>query len=493
MIATGLRSWGTPGSKTRIALISATVLLATALFVAVADSHPDLLALAAGGLLVTAIALREPRLVVPVIILALPLEISKLLFPFLPTREEIGGGLPPTSIVDVGRLAIVMAAVVWLIRPNLARWDAFAGSTLTIPALLLLALYALSTVYARDMEAARSETLRLAFLIAFAALIPVFVRDRAALRWCAAALIASAALLAVVGVYQQASGHFFWNEGLGLYGERRINTTFADPNHFARLLVEALALGLALFFFVGGKVRYLLMIPALAVCALTLIFTGSRGAWIIAVALLPLLVLALPVARRLRLNLLLIGSLALLCALGLGLAVSPYFRERLGTFRFGTEATGARPYLVEAGWQMFRDHPIWGVGIGGYEDSFLNDYYYFKDPKIKANVTLSHTSAVTTIAELGVLGAAASLFFLYRWGRLGWRLHRRSRGEARALVLGLWAMSLVILLSSQTEGRFFDDPYLWLVFGLGVALERVLTADAQGQQETDARARVLPG
>jgi len=231
----------------------------------------------------------------------------------------------------------------------------------------------------------------------------------------------------------------------------------------------------------------------LAACALTLIFTGSRGAWIIAVALLPLLVLALPVPRRPRLSLLLIGSLALLCALGLGLAVSPYFRDRLGTFRFGTEATGARPYLVEAGWKMFRDHPVWGVGIGGYQDSFLNDYYYFKDPKIKANVTLSHTSAVTTIAEIGVLGAVASLFLLYRWGRLGWRLHRRSRGEARALVLGLWALSLVILLSSQTEGRFFDDPYLWLVFGLGVALERVLAADTQGQQEADARARVLPG
>src|SRR4030042_548670 len=84
MIATGLRSWGTPGSKTRIALISAPVLLATALFVAVADSHPDLLALAAGALLVTAIALREPRLVVPVIILALPLDISKLLSPCPP-------------------------------------------------------------------------------------------------------------------------------------------------------------------------------------------------------------------------------------------------------------------------------------------------------------------------------------------------------------------------------------------------------------------------
>jgi hypothetical protein len=63
----------------------------------------------------------------------------------------------------------------------------------------------------------------------------------------------------------------------------------------------------------------------------------------------------------------------------------------------------------------------------------------------------------------------------------------------RAIVLGLWAVSLVILFSSQTEGRFFDDPYLWLTFGLGVALERILTAATPQRQEADADARMLSG
>ncbi len=484
------RPWSPPRGRLSAALALLALLALTAAFVAAVDSHPDLLALSAGGLLVTAVAIREPRLVVPVIILLLPLEISKLLFPFLPTREELGGGLPPTSIVDVGRLAILMAAVVWLIRPGISRSEVLPSSTLAVPALLLLALYAVSALYARDTEAARTETLRLTFLLAFWALIPVFVRDLTTLRWCAAALIASAALLAVAGIYQQATGTFFWNEGLGLYDERRINATFADPNHFARLLLAALVLGLALFFLVSSKVRYMLLVPALALCGLTLIFTGSRGAWLIAVALLPLLVLAIPVARRLRLRLLSVSALVLLCAVGLGLVLSPYFRDRLGTFRFGMEASGARPYLVQAGWQMFTDHPLQGVGVGGYQDSFLNDYFHFKDPKIKANVTISHTSAVTVISELGVLGAVVSLFLLYRWARLGWRLHRRSRGEMRALVLGLWAISLVILLSSQTEGRFFEDPYLWLVLGLGAAMERM---PARETEEADARARMLSG
>lgn len=452
----------------------AVLLLAAgvAFAVAVGARHPALLALSAGFLVLAAAFFRRPQLAVPIIVLLLPLEISKLFFPFLSTRQELGGGLPPTSIVDVGRLAIVTAGAVWALNPRLPRSLAFAGSALTLPSLILLALYALSVLWARDTEAARSETLRLAFLIAFAALIPVFVRDRQTLRWCLFALIASAALLAVAGVYQQATGVFFWNEGLGLYGERRINATFADPNHFARFLLLAIVTGIALFFFVERRWRPLLA-AALALCALTLVFTGSRSAWLIAVPMLPLLALFLPLSGRLRLRLLAAGGLALVAAVVLGLAVSPYFRDRIETFRFGAEASGARPYLIEAGLHMFRDHPVWGVGVGGYQDSFVNDYYYYKDPKIKANVTLSHTSAVTVISELGVLGAVAALFLLFRWARIGGRLWASGDSETRALVLGLWGMSLVILLSSQTEGRLFDDPYLWLAFGLGVALQRI--------------------
>ena len=37
--------------------------------------------------------------------------------------------------------------------------------------------------------------------------------------------------------------------------------------------------------------------------------------------------------------------------------LSPFFTKRLETATFGVEAFGARQYLVEAGLQMFADHP----------------------------------------------------------------------------------------------------------------------------------------
>jgi putative inorganic carbon (HCO3(-)) transporter len=453
------------------------VLAVAGLAVAGLYHQPALLGVAAVGLAAAALALADRRVVVPLIVFSLPLEISKLAFPFLYSRADLGGGLPPTSIVDLGRLAVVLAALVWLLRPRVAREEVIPRSPLTLPALVLLALYALSTLYAVDAGDARTETLRLAFLVGLFVLVPFFVRERTTLRWCLAALITSAALLAAVGVYQQVSGHFFWNEGLGLYGERRINTTFADPNQFARLLLNGMALALALWFFVRPRTRYLLLLPALGLCALTLIFTGSRGAWVIGVVLLPLLVVLLPVGRRPKVRLLGLGAAAVVAASLVVAVASPYFQDRLGTFRFGFEALGARPYLVEAGLAMFKDHPLTGVGVGGYQRAFEDDYFHFKDPKIKADVTLSHTSAVTVMSELGMLGLAAIGFLAYRWFRLGWRLYGRADPATKATLLGLFAVSMVVFLTSQTEGRFLEDPYLWLIMGLAVAVERMLPGE----------------
>ena len=234
------------------------------------------------------------------------------------------------------------------------------------------------------------------------ALVPFFVRDRASLRWTLYALVFSAAGLAVAAVYQQITGTFFWNTGLGLYGERRINATFADPNHFARFLLEAIVVAMMLWCFAERRVRSGSSLLRSRSALLALVFTGSRGAWVVALIVLPITVLALPIERRLRLRALAIGAAAVLVVARVAAAVSPYFSKRVDTFTFGFEAAGARPYLVEAGLNMFTDHPLSGVGAGGYQAAFENDYFSYKDPKIKANITISHTSAVTLLAELGI-------------------------------------------------------------------------------------------
>ena len=449
---------------------------------ALGGDAPMFLLLAVASLALGA-ALYEPRLIGPMLAVALPLEITKLAFPFLQTRADLGGGLPPTSVIDAGRIVFAIALVVWLVRPGRARGDVVPSSPLTLPLALLFAAYALSTLYAADVAAARTESLRLLFSLGGFALVPFFVRDRASLRWTLLALVATAGVLAVVGAYQQATGDFFWNDGLGRFGERRINTTFADPNHFARYLVVAIIAAIVLWFFVPRRTKFALLLPAMGVSMLTLAFTGSRGSWLVAMLALPATVAMLPLARSLRLRMLGMGGALLVLAAAGVFAVNPYFAKRVDTLALGFDAAGARPYLVKAGLQMFADHPATGVGAGGYQRSFEDDYIAYKDERIKANVTISHTSLVTLAAELGAIGLAAFAFLAVRWAAYVRSVMRMADPSLYAAVMGLAMMSVVILLGSQTEGRFFEDPYLWFAAGLVVAVEQIIMRERNGRAE----------
>ncbi len=466
-----------------VGLLGAVVFAVAALF-----SHPGAFACAAIGCAAAGAAFYEQRLVGPLLAVALPLEITKLAFPLLQTRGELGGGLGATSIVDAGRLVVALAFAIWLIRPGRARDEVIPTSTLTLPLVLLFAVYACSTLWAFDVSAARTETVRLLFSLGGFALVPFFVRDRVSLRWTLLALVATAGVLAVIGVYQQITGDFLWNEGLGKYGERRINTTFADPNHFARFLLEAIVIGLLLWPFARPNTRRWLLAPSLGLSLLTLVFTGSRGAWVAGAIALPLAAMALPADRRTRVRTIGAGVAAVLLVAMASAAFSPFFTKRVDTFTFGVEAVGARQYLVEAGLDMFSDNPLIGVGAGGYQTAFEEDYYSHKDPKIKANITASHTSAVTILAEFGAIGVVVVLFLILRWTLYIRNLAHTHDRELRTIALCLGIATLIVALGSQTEGRFLEDPYLWLFAGLAVAVEQILVRTPAGADQSQDEA-----
>ena len=241
--------------------------------------------------------------------------------------------------------------------PGGARADVLPASPLTLPLALLFAVYALSTLYAIDVSAARTESLRLLFSLGGFALVPFFVRDRASLRWTLYALVFSAAALAIVGVYQQITGDFFWNDGLGLFGERRINTTFADPNHFARFLLEGDRRGAGAVAVRRAPRADRCCWPAMALCMLTLVFTGSRGAWVVGVVALPVMVMALPIERRARLRMLGVGAAALLAAALAVAAFSPFFTKRARYVHVRRRGVGRAAVPREGGPQHVRRSP----------------------------------------------------------------------------------------------------------------------------------------
>ena len=75
-----------------------------------------------------------------------------------------------------------------------------------------------------------------------------------------------------------------------------------------------------------------------------------------------------------------------------------------------------------AGWQMFKDRPITGIGMG--EFGVANGVKYWPD-RARPRWYNAHSLYLQTISELGIMGAIGFLAFLYQLFKLNGRQQRR--------------------------------------------------------------------
>ena len=116
---------------------------------------------------------------------------------------------------------------------------------------------------------------------------------------------------------------------------------------------------------------------------------------------------------------------------------------------------------------MFQDYPLWGVGLGAFQTTFLTRYIDYKT--VGDGVTLSHNSLITVMAELGCLGLISfCLFFL----SLILMLFKLAKAVRYTFILGIGYFSwiLTIFTSSLLEARFLEDPLLWVSVAMLVSL-----------------------
>ena len=160
----------------------------------------------------------------------------------------------------------------------------------------------------------------------------------------------------------------------GLGGEERL----ASPSdNTIGLGHVACSLFLVLWFLLVARFpfsRRLLAYPLLAVPALALVGSGSRGP---VIALLILVLISLYFHRRLILDFALLSFLGLLAIpfAGLPQASLDYLGSVLGCHNLA-EVVSSRADLVSFGWDLLRRHPLLGVGLEGYRFRSLNAGVY---------------------------------------------------------------------------------------------------------------------
>jgi hypothetical protein len=331
------------------------------------------------------------------------------------------------------------------------------------PAAAFVAWMGLSMLWAVDVR--RGAILMGAFLLPFGVLALGFARlpwRGRWLTWLWVGLVGTALAYAAVGGYQWVTRDVFWNPSVEVFNAYapffRVNSVFWDPSVYGRYLTVAILASLAGILL--GGVRGWRMAGLYAVVVATwlgLLISFSQSSF---VALAAGIVVAVAVAWGRRATLALVGLAA---ATAVVLLVVPQVRHELvGKSRSGVNrVTSGRANLVGQGVRIALDHPLVGVGAGGFSHEYARRLGIpGKDPKRVA----SHTMPVTVAAEGGIVGVVV----------LGWLLAAAflstlmglGRGFTSRVSLATGVVLAAIAVHSLFYAAFFEDPMTWALLGL---------------------------
>ena len=189
----------------------------------------------------------------------------------------------------------------------------------------------------------------------------------------------------------------------GLSGLSRANGFYGHPMTLGGWLCIFLPLLLIEFFErkLLGKYYWLAGL-AFCICSAGLVFNATRGAWL-AVAIVSAVLLIYYMFKSKR-NLAV--SIIFVALISTVLVNNPKFMHRLDTIDdFDKYQSNTERILIwQSAWNMFKDHPILGVGLGQYTENYQQKYISLqaKEP----NLTHAHNNFMQMLAENGIVGFA---------------------------------------------------------------------------------------
>jgi hypothetical protein len=280
-------------------------------------------------------------------------------------------------------------------------------------------------------------------------------------------LVALGSLFAAIGIWQAQTRTLFFSRDVEVANAYttffRVTSLFKDPSLYGRYLVIPIVVLLVVL--LARRTRTALWIMLAGVVAFLfvgLFFSYSQSSF---VALFATAAAIAFVAGDRRFRVVLVA-----CAVAATLAAGAFAATAIEG-RSARDVTSGRSRLVDITYEAFKLRPAAGVGIGGQPAASAE-----ASGRRSARRNASHTTPLTVLAELGLVG-----FALYVWmlAAVGWALIRSSRVE-REFALGLAAVLSVLFVHSLLYAGFFEDPLTWGAIGLVAALlvRAVSPADA---------------
>jgi O-antigen ligase len=371
--------------------------------------------------------------------------------------------LPLPALYDANDIRIAVAAPItaaallgWALRraAPAREDDAPRDSRRFMPALALVAMFGVATLFAQNHLLAARETTNFAVLVAFlvAATLDLSREPRRMDRMMMALVLAAgvAGWLALLEGARVIPGRFPIAGGTCY----RAAGGFGQPNALGVYLAAVLPLGPFAATRGGARAGRVVLGIATVGIALGLLATFSRGSVLAVLAGLGLVFLAGQRAWVLRVSAVLLPAVAVGAVLADRCSIPTSIEGTLSDW-----SVQQRGLLQLAGLQMALDHPVTGVGPGNF--GIAIDEYGAQLSQLTDFQNTTHNALVQMAAEAGVGGFLAFTAFL---GALLLRAYRQARaarsgptetlGRARAL---LWATATVSALS-LTAWPFSHGP-----------------------------------
>lgn len=268
----------------------------------------------------------------------------------------------------------------------------------------------------------------------------------------------------------------------GLIGTR-IDAFLGDPNFLAGFMLASffLAIAMSIYWQRSGKKRlsWLYLFGAEIYLAAFLLTYSRSGFLGLLVSLFAFLFFGRRYFNRhfmVKSAMVILVTVLLVCLLSLPLGLTKAIEDKAKaafafnwqrlTQTFGTEYGSTEHHLVTglAGFKMFAQSPLLGVGIGNYGEFYGR---YVRKGLVKE---ASHSSYVQFFAEGGILGGLGLLWILTAFLLTLFRSFKRltTKDPKGALILGIFAGSIGYFVANIFY-FYITHEYVWLYLGLGMA------------------------
>ena len=256
----------------------------------------------------------------------------------------------------------------------------------------------------------------------------------------------------------------------GLSGMSRANGFYGHPMTLGGWFCIFLPLLLIEFFErkLLGKYYWLAGL-AFCICSAGLVFNATRGAWLAVTIVCTVLLLYYMFKSKRNLAV----SIIFIALISTVLVNNPKFMHRLDTIDdFNKYQSNTERILIwQSAWNMFKDHPILGVGLGQYTENYQQKYIspHAKEP----NLTHAHNNFMQMLAENGIVGIVG---FVIMFGYIIFKNLIVWFKKRNVYALMIVSSTVCLILQGCTEYNVGNSAVIkmyWLIIAICVVLNKL--------------------